>query len=79
MKQAILCDYVLKNDLKKFRQAARLSQSQLAFKCGTTQVTISAIENGEYKSPSLLLAFKISQVLGYRIEDIFYIVPKYLY
>lgn len=79
MKQAILCDYVLKNDLKKFRQAAKLSQKELAFFCCTTQVTISDIENGNYKSPSLLLAFKISQVLGYRIDDIFYIEPKYLY
>ena len=73
MKQVFLSDYVLKNDLKKFRQACRLTQEQLAFKCGTTQNTISAIETGAYNSTSLTLALKISSVLGYHVEDIFYL------
>ena len=73
MKQLFLSDYELKNDLKKFRLANRLSQEQLAFKCGTTKNTISAIECGTYKSTSLTLALKISSVLGYHVEDIFYL------
>ena len=73
MKQLFLSDYVLKNDLKKFRQASGLSQDQLAFRVGTTQNTISAIECGIYQSTSLTLALKISHVLGFHVEDIFYL------
>ena len=77
MKQVTLFEYELKNDLKKFRVACGLSQTALAFKVGTTQNTISAIETGIYKSTSLLLALKISHVLGYKVEDIFYLSQVY--
>lgn len=77
MKQVTLFEYELKNDLKKFRVACGLSQTELAFKVGTSQNTISAIETGTYKSTSLLLALKIAHVLGYRVEDIFYLSQVY--
>ena len=73
MKQVSLFEYELKNDLKKFRVACGLSQSELALKVGTSQNTISAIETGTYKSTSLLLALKIAHVVGYKVEDIFYL------
>lgn len=75
MKQFEIFDYQLKNDLKKFRQAQGLSQIELAKLVGTTQNTISAIECGTYKSTSVKLAIKIAMVLGYRVDDIFYIIP----
>lgn len=77
MKQVTLFEYELKNDLKKFRVACGLSQTELAFKVGTSQNTISAIETGTYKSTSLLLALKIAHVLGYKVEDIFYLSQVY--
>ena len=75
MKQLKLIDYELKNDLKKFRQANGLSQIELAKLVGTSQVTISSIECGTTKNFSVSLAIKIAMVLGYRVEDIFYILP----
>lgn len=75
MKQVNLYDFELKNDLKKFRLAVGYSQIELAKLVGTTQNTISAIECGTYKSTSVLLAIKIAIALGYRVEDIFYIIP----
>lgn len=77
MKHILLFEYELKNDLKKFRVACGLSQTELANKVGTSQNTISAIETGTYKSTSLLLALKISHVLGYKVEDIFYLSQIY--
>lgn len=73
MKQLSLFEFELKNDLKKFRVACGLSQIELAKLVGTTQTTISAIENGSYKSTSVLLALKIAHVLGYKVDDIFYL------
>lgn len=73
MKQLSLFEFDLKNDLKKFRVACRLSQVELAKLVGTTQTTISAIENGSYNSTNVLLALKIAHVLGCKVDDIFYL------
>jgi len=47
-----------------------LSQTQLAQLAGVSRNTISSIETGRY-SPSLELAFTISDFFGLPIEDIF--------
>lgn len=73
MKQLSLFEFELKNDLKKFRVANGLSQIDLARLVGSTQTTISGIENGSYKSTNVLLALKISYVLGCKVDDIFYL------
>lgn len=52
------------------RKSAGYNQTQLAELCGTTQNTISSIENGVY-NPSLKLAFRLSVALNIPIEKLF--------
>ena len=47
-----------------------MSQQELAGRVGVTRQTIIAIESGKY-CPSLPLAFKIAQVFGKAIEEVF--------
>jgi len=42
----------------------------LAERAGVTRQTIIALEAGKY-SPSLLLAFRIAQVFGVGVEEVF--------
>lgn len=46
------------------------SQGELAKQLGVSRQTVNAIETEKY-DPSLPLAFKISQVFGHPIEQIF--------
>ena len=48
-----------------------MSQADLSDLIGVSRQTIVAIEKGNY-TPSLDLAFKISEVFGLSIEEIFY-------
>ncbi|WP_437178287.1 helix-turn-helix transcriptional regulator [Candidatus Izimoplasma sp. ZiA1] len=56
--------------IKRYRNLLDLSQDELAKLVGCTRQTINAIEKGKY-SPSLLLAFKIADVLNADINDVF--------
>ncbi|MFL2544850.1 MAG: helix-turn-helix transcriptional regulator [Longimicrobiales bacterium] len=47
-----------------------MSQLTLADKIGVTRQTVFAIEKGKY-SPSLEVAFKISNVFGIPLEEVF--------
>ena len=47
-----------------------MTQQALAEKVGVTRQTILAIESAKY-SPSLELAFKIAEVFGKRLEEVF--------
>ncbi len=60
----------MKNKVRIFRAVHRLTQEQLAEKLGVTRHAIIAIENERY-DPSLGLAFKMSDLFGVPIEDIF--------
>jgi putative transcriptional regulator len=60
----------MKNSLTILRAARKWSQADLANKLTVSRQTINAIETGRY-DPSLPLAFKIAQLFGMRIEDIF--------
>jgi len=48
-----------------------ITQAQLGERIGVTRQTIIAIEQGRY-SPSLESAFRIAQVFGVGIDDVFY-------
>jgi len=61
----------MKNAMKLFRTMRRISQETLAEKVGVTRQTIIAIENEKY-DPSLDLAFKIADVFGVSVEDVFF-------
>ena len=61
----------LSNNIRKLRfEADEMSQQTLAEKVGVTRQTIIAIEKDKY-SPSLEVAFKISDVFQKPLEDIF--------
>lgn len=61
----------MKNNIKELRKNKKISQDVLAKKCSVTRQTINAIENNKY-DPSLHLAFSIAEVLGKKVDDIFY-------
>lgn len=63
--------YVL---LKLARTRAELTQEQLAVNVGVTRKTINTIERGHFV-PSTLLALKLAQALGVKVEDLFSLEP----
>lgn len=54
-------------NLKKLREAAGLSQAELAKRVGTNQSMIAHIENG-FKIPSLALTVELAFVLGVSLD-----------
>lgn len=52
------------------RLAAGFTQEHLAQRLGVSRQTVISIETGRY-CPSLILAHKLAQVFGCRIEDLF--------
>ena len=60
----------LKNRLKVLRAEVDMTQEGLAKTVGVSRQTIVAIEKGNYH-PSVLLALKIAQHFGKRLEDVF--------
>ena len=60
----------MKNLVKALRIKRRMSQSELAYCCGVSRQTIYSIEK-EIFSPSLELAYKLSKVLNFKMEDMF--------
>lgn len=58
------------NRIRELREAAEMTQSQLAKLCGCTRQTIIMLEQERYV-PSLSLAFGIAGVFDLRIDDIF--------
>ena len=61
----------MNNNLRVLRAERRWSQADLAERLDVSRQTINAIETGKY-DPSLPLAFKIAQVFGLPIEQIFF-------
>jgi len=62
---------VIKNQIRRLRfECGEMTQQELARHSGCTRQTINAIEAAKY-GPSLELAFKIAEVFGVRIEDVF--------
>ncbi|WHO39914.1 helix-turn-helix transcriptional regulator [Sphingobium sp. AP49] len=60
----------MKNRLKILRAERDWNQSDLATQLGISRQSVNAIETGKY-DPSLPLAFRIADLFGLRIEDIF--------
>lgn len=61
----------METKIRQFRQELGMTQQELAESVGVTRQTINALENARY-NPSLLLAYKITKVLGKNsIEDVF--------
>ena len=63
------------NQIRRLRfEHGEMTQSELAEKIGMTRQTIAAIEAGKY-SPSLEAAFRIAQVFGVNLDEVFQWVP----
>ncbi len=60
----------MKNRIEESRKACGMTQQQLAALLGVSRQTVISLESGKY-NPSILLAHKIAQVFGTRIEDVF--------
>ena len=60
----------MKSRMEEKRKAQGLTQQQLAVLLGVSRQTIISLESGKY-NPSILLAHRIAQTFGVRIEDIF--------
>ena len=60
----------MKNRIEENRKAGGMTQQQLAALLGVSRQTVISLESGKY-NPSILLAHKIAQVFGTRIEDVF--------
>ena len=58
------------NHLKALRVERRWSQGALAEQLGVSRQSVNAIETGKY-DPSLPLAFRIAEIFGRSIEQVF--------
>lgn len=59
------------NRIRDLRAAhGEMTQAELAALVGVTRQTLNAVEQGKY-SPSLEVAFRIADVFGTRVDDIF--------
>lgn len=59
------------NQVRKLRFLhGEMTQSQLGQQIGVTRQTIAAIEAGKY-APSLEAAFRIAEVFGRNLEEVF--------
>lgn len=58
------------NRVKELRKENNITQQQLASMIGVTTRTVISLEKGAY-NPSVLLAYKISEVFNVYIEDVF--------
>ena len=62
---------LISNRIRRLRfESGEMTQQELARRSGCTRQTISAIEAAKY-GPSLELAFKIAEVFGVGIEEVF--------
>ena len=60
----------LENRLRVLRAERNWSQADLAERLEVSRQSVNAIETGKY-DPSLPLAFRIAELFGMAIEDIF--------
>ncbi|WP_109808701.1 helix-turn-helix transcriptional regulator [Sphingosinithalassobacter portus] len=59
------------NQIRTLRfMAGEMTQAELGEKIGVTRQTVAAIEAGKY-SPTLEAAFRIAQVFGKPLEEVF--------
>jgi putative transcriptional regulator len=61
----------IENNIRELRAAqSEMTQQELGKLVGVTRQTVNAIELNKY-SPSLEVAFKIAQVFGQPLEEVF--------
>lgn len=68
-------NYYFGNNLRIYREAKELSQSEFAEMCGISRAYYGRIERGEH-SISVDLCYKISTALAIHISDLFKDLPE---
>ena len=63
---------MIKTRIREYRANYNMKQEELAARVGVRRETIGNLEKGRY-NPSLVLAWKIAQVFGVPIEELFFI------
>ena len=61
---------MIRNRIKEYRARYGMKQEDLAKRVGVRRETIGNLEKGRY-NPSLVLAWRIAEVFGAAIEDVF--------
>lgn len=62
----------MRNEVKERREAAGLSQRELAERLNVSRQTVNSIETGKY-DPSLTLAIAIARFFEASVEEIFHV------
>jgi putative transcriptional regulator len=65
----------LGNKLREAREAKGWTQAELAAAIGVSRKTINTVENGVFV-PSTVVALKLGEALGVRVEKLFYLLDK---
>lgn len=66
----------LRNRIRTLRfHAGEMSQGELGSRIGLTRQTIAAVEQGKY-SPSLEAAFRMAEVFGVPLTEVFQWAPE---
>lgn len=60
----------MKNRIRELRAARGITQEALGVLAGVSRRTIISIENDRF-DPSLPLAFRLADIFGFHIEDVF--------
>ena len=63
-------DINIGENFKKYRTKAGLSQEEFAQKAGVKYTTLTKLESGVIKKPSVIDMSKIAKTLGISIEDL---------
>lgn len=58
--------------IKEYREAAKMTQEELAEKSGISRGTISALENGTARNTTSKTLIQIAQALNATVEQIFF-------
>ncbi|HRD26918.1 MAG TPA: helix-turn-helix transcriptional regulator [Caulobacter sp.] len=70
-----MAEGAITNQIRTLRfLAGEMSQAELGQKIGVTRQTIAAIEAGKY-SPTLEAAFRIAEVFGKPLDEVFQWIP----
>jgi putative transcriptional regulator len=62
----------MRNDVRELRNAAGLSQAQLAAVLGVSRQTVNSIETDRY-TPSLPLALALARFFARPVEEVFHV------
>lgn len=60
------------DNIRRMREAAKLSQQELADKSGVSKAQISRLENGSQKNPQIQTVIAIATELGTTIEELIF-------